>query len=79
MKNKNNILWFESETMKDLFEVLQNWQLENKKRFLSTDIQSDNGMFCCIALTNPTEVTLVDEGGYNLSKIGDPIRVKIIN
>ncbi|MDQ2180468.1 hypothetical protein [Marinifilum sp. D714] len=80
MNNKNNILWFENESMKGLFDELQSWQLNNKKRFLSTEIQRDNGKFCCIALTNPTEVTLVDDEGYNLSGYSaNPIKVKIGN
>ena len=59
-ENKHNILYFEDTTMKGLFETMQQWQVSNQKRFLSTNIQKDNDRFCCIALTNPTEVVICD-------------------
>lgn len=62
-ENKHNILYFEDATMKGLFETMQQWQETNQKRFLSTNIQRDNDRFCCIALTNPTEVVICDGGG----------------
>ena len=54
--NKRNLQYFEATSMQGLFDALEGWQLEHKKRFLSLDIQDDHGKFCCIALTNPTEV-----------------------
>ena len=42
---------------------MKDWQVKNKKRLLSTDIQQDGHLFTCIALTNPTEVVLCDSSG----------------
>ena len=68
-ENKRNLQYFEAQSMEGLFDALQVWQLEHEKRFLSLDIQNDHGKFCCIALTNPTEVVIVDKGGnYIASK-----------
>ena len=49
--------------MKKLYGDMERWQNENLKRFLSTDVQRDENTFCCIALTNPSEVTIVDKFG----------------
>lgn len=61
--NKHNIQYFESSSMYDLYNILTNWQKDNRKRLLSVNIQKDMDKFCCIALTNPTEVVLTDESG----------------
>lgn len=65
-ENKRNIQYFENPSMRDLYKDMENWQNENHKRFLSTDIQKDGDMFCCIALTNPGEVYITDprDGSY---------------
>ncbi len=57
--NKHNLVYFEHESMRGLYELMDEWQLANEKRLLSTSIHQDNGKFCCIALTNPMEVTIV--------------------
>ena len=67
--NKRNILYFESNSMKDLHDNMNDWQEENEKRFLSMSINKDDGKYCCIALTNPAEVTLVDHYGSNKATI----------
>jgi hypothetical protein len=64
--NKNNLLYFESTSMKGLYETMEKWQKSHHKRLLSTNIQKDKGKFCCIALTNPTEVVICD--GYDGTK-----------
>ena len=56
--NKRNILYFESDSMRSLYETMDKWQDENKKRLLSLNIQADQDNYCCIALTNPTEVVI---------------------
>ena len=61
--NKRNIHYFESSSMRELHECLQNWQSENNKRFLSISIQKECDAFCCIALTNPSEVVITSENG----------------
>ena len=66
--NKRNILYFESNSMKDLHDNMNEWQIENEKRFLSMSINKDEGQYCCIALTNPTEVVIVDpDDGFKAS------------
>jgi len=61
--NKHNLLYFEGDSMKGLYETMDDWQKSNGKRLLSTNIQKDSGKFCCIALSNPTEVIICDGGG----------------
>jgi hypothetical protein len=62
-KNKRNILYFESSSMRKLYKRLREWQKKNNKRFLSISIHKDNGKFCCIALTNPSEVVITSLDG----------------
>ena len=69
MNNKENLQYFESKSMKGLYETMKDWQGKNKKRLLSTEIQQDGYLFTCIALTNPTEVVLCDENGVSLHLI----------
>ena len=68
-KNKRNILYFESNSMKDLHDNMNDWQEENEKRFLSMSINKDEGKYCCIALTNPAEVTIVDAYGSRKASV----------
>ena len=68
-KNKRNILYFESSSMCKLHECMQHWQNENNKRFLSMSVQKDGNEFCCIALTNPTEVVITSEDGRNHARV----------
>lgn len=67
--NKYNLQYFESSSMRNLFELMKDWQNENQKRLLSTSIEKDGDKYCCIALTNPSEVVIVgkERGGnfYN--------------
>ena len=57
--NTRNLHYFEAPTMKKLFSKLEEWQGENQQRFLSTAIQNDQGVFCCIALTSPIDVIVM--------------------
>lgn len=52
--------------MRELYDCMHEWQVANQKRLLSVSVQQDSGRFCCIALTNPSEVVIVDggRGGY---------------
>lgn len=61
--NKHNLLYFESSSVKVLYKSMQNWQNENNKRLLSVSIVKDGYLFCCIALSNPTEVVITDKSG----------------
>jgi hypothetical protein len=62
-ENKKNIQFFEASSMRELYDHLRTWQDVNNKRFLSISIHSENEAFCCIALTNPTEVVITDSHG----------------
>ena len=48
--------------MSKLYAVMSEWQQKNKKRLLSASIQRDKELFCCIAVTNPSEVIIKDGG-----------------
>ena len=65
MNNNRNILFFNNSTMMGLHQDMDNWQEKNQKRFLSMSIKKDAGIFCCIALTNPSEVVIVDAKNSN--------------
>ena len=54
--NKHNLLYFESNSMRGLYESMDEWQHANSQRLLSVGIQQDGAKYCCIALTSPTEV-----------------------
>ena len=66
-KNKQNLHYFEGSSMINLYQCIEEWQIENSKRLLSVNIQRDGDKFCCIALTNPTEVVLTDLNGDPIS------------
>lgn len=61
--NKHNLLYFESSTMRGLYGLMEEWQHANHRRLLSIGIQQDGTNYCCIALTNPTEVVITSEDG----------------
>ena len=61
--NKRNLQYFENASMKGLYGDMEDWQNTNQKRLLSTSIQKDGGKFCCVALSNPSEVVIVDGAG----------------
>jgi hypothetical protein len=68
--NKLNLLYFQAPSMNELFVQMQDWQAQNRKRLQSVNVQRDGYDFCCIALTNPAEVIIVDgysEGGVDVS------------
>ena len=58
--NKCNLQYFEALSMQELFNIMQAWQNEKSKRLLSLSIEKDGNKFCCIALTNPSEVIIMD-------------------
>lgn len=64
--NKHNILYFQHSSMRGLYECMEQWQNDNQKRLLSVSIQKDGDEYCCIALTNPMEVTITDRSGQDV-------------
>ena len=69
--NKKNLQYFEGASMRELYDNLKDWQEKNSKRLLSVSIQKDNDNFCCIALTNPSEVVIVAKQGNNDNEYGE--------
>lgn len=59
--NKRNLQYFEAPSMGQLFRAMQAWQVDNEKRFLSISIEKDADNFCCIGLTNPSEVVIMGQ------------------
>ena len=66
--NKHNILYFEGSSMRVLHNTMDEWQKENEKRFLSMSVNKDGDSYCCIALTNPSEVVIVSGSDYSIYK-----------
>jgi hypothetical protein len=64
-ENKRNLQFFEASSMRELYDCMQAWQDANQKRLLSVSIQADRDKFCCIALTNPSEVVITNPDGGN--------------
>lgn len=62
---KRNIEYFEAPTMAELHARIRAWQEANNKRFQSLAVEQDGGNFCCIALTNPSEVVITDHLGID--------------
>ena len=61
--NKRNLVYFESHSMRGLYGCMDEWQQANNRRLLSVSIQQDGDNYCCIALTNPTEVVITSVDG----------------
>ena len=61
--NKRNLVYFENSSMHGLYDSMDEWQQLNQRRLLSISIQQDQGKYCCIGLTNPTEVVIMSADG----------------
>lgn len=61
--NKRNLVYFENPSMRGLYASMDEWQQVNNRRLLSISVQQDRGNYCCIALTNPTEVVITSIDG----------------
>lgn len=61
--SKRNLLYFENSSMRGLYDCMDEWQQVNNRRLLSISIQQDDSNYCCIALTNPTEVVITSADG----------------
>ena len=61
--NKRNLVYFENPSMRGLYACMEEWQQANNRRLLSISVQQDAGNYCCIALTNPTEVVITSLDG----------------
>lgn len=68
---KLNLHYFEASSMRELYDRMRHWQEETRKRLLSVSIQNDGDMFCCIALTNPTEVVITSADGESHAYVNE--------
>ncbi|MEV6560947.1 hypothetical protein AB0M22_34865 [Nocardia sp. NPDC051756] len=67
--NKHNLIYFENPSMRGLYDTMEEWQQTSNRRLLSITVQRDGDNFCCIALTNPTEVVITSEDGHNHANV----------
>jgi hypothetical protein len=77
--NHHNILFFESASMRGLYDAMESWQNANHKRFLSTSIQRDGDAFYCIALTNPMEVVIVSAFLFKGARVSEQGELIVYN
>jgi hypothetical protein len=75
--NKRNLLFFESPSVRELYDKMDEWQQTNRKRFHSVSVQKDGDLFFCIALTNPGEVYIRGGDGGIANVYGDALAVTI--
>ena len=61
--HKRNLVYFEAGSMRELYDQMDTWQIDNQKRLLSTSVERDGAVVCCIALTNAMEVVIVSGKG----------------
>jgi len=61
--HKRNLVYFENPSMRGLYASMDEWQQANNRRLLSISIEQDDGNYCCIALTNPTEIVITSADG----------------
>jgi len=61
--NKRNLVYFEGPSMRGLYASMDEWQQANNRRLMSVSVQRDGDNYCCIALTNPTEVVITSPDG----------------
>lgn len=73
--NARNLLYFENRTMAGLYADMEAWQQQKEKRLLSLSIERDGERFCCIALSNPSEVIICDAHGAKVQVDGYRLRV----
>jgi len=67
--NKLNMLFFDSPSFRGLYTKMDEWQKTNRKRFQSLAIQREGDTYCCIALTNPSEVIIVTGRGNSQAEV----------
>jgi hypothetical protein len=67
--NKHNLVYFENPSMRGLYDCMEEWQGDNNRRLLSISVQQDGGNYCCIALTNPTEVVITNADGKRHAQV----------
>jgi hypothetical protein len=51
--DRHNLVYFAGSSVRELFELLEDWQQKYDKRFLSVSLQQERLFFCCIAVFDP--------------------------
>ena len=74
--NKRNLQYFKNASMDGLYADMEDWQNTNQKRLMSTSIQKDGDMFCCVALSNPSEVVIVDKWNKHVTITAGELHVR---
>ena len=70
-ENKHNIHYFESGTMHGLYEAMDEWQHTHGLRLQSLSVEKDGERYCCIALTNPMEVSIHSDFTHDGAYVND--------
>ena len=78
-ENKRNLQFFEACSVRELYDCMQVWQDANQKRLLSVSVQEDGGKFCCIALTNPSEVVITNSSGNRYVEVTQSGYLEVYN
>jgi hypothetical protein len=68
---KRNLVYFENPSMRGLYACMEKWQKANNQRLLSVSVQRDGDNYCCIALTNPTEVVIYSRDGQHRANVSN--------
>ena len=55
-ENKSNLFYFESPTMRGLYDCLETWQNTAQKQIRYLNVQQDQGKFCCIVLPDSRDI-----------------------
>lgn len=66
-EDESNIQFLQDESMQGIYIKLK----ELCRQVHSINIQRDGGMFCCIALTGPREVTITSFYGKNHAYVNE--------
>jgi len=85
-KNFSNTHYFEAKTMKEMYNKVEIWQIQNEKRLQSLQCQRSfdhNENVCCIGITGPNEVLLCDTEGSPLRLVKPlfgkgPLMLKVV-
>jgi hypothetical protein len=75
--NKRNLVYFENPSMHGLYASMEEWQQANDRRLLSISVQQDGGNYCCIALTNPTEIVITSADGKQHAGVAKDGRLRV--
>jgi hypothetical protein len=64
-ENHSNLFYFESSSMRELHECLENWQKTSRNRIRSLSIKKDRDCFCAIVLVDSRNSEYVEVSPYD--------------